>query len=92
MHESATSVRRMTLGERIIMTAQEIREVMDQFDEKTRRGIELTSCRMPRLVEDPPMRGQGVSHGASRPTTPHPDVAGGSSWHHAGSTSAQFAG
>ena len=92
MHELATSVCHMTLGERFSMTAQDIREAIDQFVEKTRRGIKLASYCRPREVVDPPVRGRGVNHGASRPTTPHPDVAGGSSWHRVGSTLAQFAG
>lgn len=50
MHELATSVRHMTLGERFSMTMQEIREVMSQFIEKTRLVIRLASCRTPREV------------------------------------------
>nr|CCI55288.1 PH01B001G05.11 [Phyllostachys edulis] len=76
MHNLATSAHRMMFGERFSMTAQEIREVMDKFVEKTRQGIKLASCRRPREVVDPPVRGRGVSKGASCPTAPHPIVAG----------------
>ena len=83
MQTLATFVRRMTLGECFSMTTREIRDVMDQFVEKTMQGIELASYRRPRthLCVD-----GGVSHGTSLPMAPHSDVAGGSTWHRAKST------
>lgn len=79
LYELASSLRSLIIKEHYSMARQEIRQTDDQILEASRRVIQLMSCRRPRDVANPPMHGQGVSHGASRRTAPHLNMASGSS-------------